>query len=466
MFKKIQKIHFVGIGGIGMSGIAEVLLNQSYRVTGSDIKLSAVTERLVAMGAKVFEGHQVEHLDAADVVVISSAVKPNNPEVVEAQRRQIPIIPRAEMLAELMRMKYGVTVAGTHGKTTTTSMVATILQQAGMDPTVVVGGKLNSLGSSAKLGTGDFMVVEADESDRSFLMLSPTLAVVTNIDEDHMESYSGLDDLKHAFIQFANKVPFYGAAILCLDEPNVQSIIPQLKRRIVSYGFSGQADLSIINLTYHGFQSQFQLRFRGDPLGNFRLSIPGRHNVLNAAAAAAVGFDLGIEPKTLKIALEGFSGADRRFQVKGQISGITLIDDYAHHPTEIKATLDAARNLGDHRLVVIFQPHRYSRTHYCLEEFARSFYQSDVLIVADIYAAGEEPIPGVTSEKLVESIKSFGHKNVRYIGNLDNISSELVAELGDGDIVITMGAGNVWKVGEDLLQQLQQKKLSWKSEQG
>jgi UDP-N-acetylmuramate--alanine ligase len=454
MFKKIQKIHFVGIGGVGMSGIAEVLLNQGYGITGSDLKLSPVTERLASLGARIFEGHRTEHLDAADVVVTSSAVKPDNPEVEEARRRQIPIIPRAEMLAELMRSKYGITVAGTHGKTTTTSMVATILQHAGMDPTVVLGGRLNSLGSNAKLGTGDFMVVEADESDRSFLMLSPTLAIVTNIDEDHMESYRDVEDLKNAFIQFVNKVPFYGAVILCLDEPNVQSIIPSIKRRIISYGFSGQADLHILSPIHQGFHSQFQLRYRGEMLGQFQLSIPGKHNVLNATAAAAVGLDLGLEPENLRTALESFGGADRRFQVKGRANGIIVIDDYAHHPTEVKATLEAARSLGDHRIMVIFQPHRYTRTRYCFEEFARSFYQADVLILPEIYPAGEEPIEGVTSARLVESIKAYGHKNACYIANPSEIVAQLQSELEAGDLVITMGAGNVWRIGEDLLQRL------------
>jgi UDP-N-acetylmuramate--alanine ligase len=454
MFKKIQKIHFVGIGGVGMSGIAEVLLNQGYSVSGSDLKLSPITDRLAKLGARIFEGHQAEHLEAVDVVVISAAVRSTNPELVEAQRRQIPIIPRAEMLAELMRMKYGITVAGTHGKTTTTSMVAVLLQQAGMDPTVVVGGRLNALGSNAKLGTGDFMVVEADESDRSFLLLSPTLAVVTNIDEDHMESYEGLDDLKDAFVRFVNKVPFYGAVILCLDEPNLQSIIPRIKRRILSYGFSGQADLAVLNAVHQGFHSHYQLRYRGELLGDFRLNIPGRHNILNATAAIAVGLDLGVPTKVLRLALENFGGADRRFQVKGQVNGITIIDDYGHHPTEIKATLDAARHLGDHRVVVIFQPHRYSRTQYCFEEFARSFYQADVLVITDIYAAGEEPLEGVDSQKLVAAIKSYGHKSARYIGDLSEIGPLLESELKGGDVVITMGAGNVWRAGEDLLQRL------------
>lgn len=454
MFKKIQNIHFVGIGGIGMSGIAEVLLNRGYAVSGSDVKLSATTDRLVSLGARVFEGHRSEHLESVDVVVISSAVRPDNPEVLEAHRRQIPIIPRAEMLAELMRMKYGITVAGTHGKTTTTSMVAVLLQEAGMDPTVVVGGRLNALGSNARLGTGDFMVVEADESDRSFLMLSPTLAVVTNIDEDHMESYADLEDLKETFVRFVNKVPFYGAVILCLDEPNVQSLIPRIKRRIVSYGFSGQADLNIVNPVYTGFQSHYHVRYRGEPLGEFRLNIPGRHNILNATAAIAVGLDLGIPAQSLRAALEGFRGADRRFQVKGQARGITVIDDYGHHPTEVRATLDAARQSGDHRVVVVFQPHRYSRTQHCFEEFARAFYQADVVVISDIYPAGEEPLEGITSERLVDAIKTHGHKNARYVGNLAEIAGVLGPELKAGDLVITMGAGNVWKVGDQLLERL------------
>lgn len=454
MFKKIQNIHFVGIGGIGMSGIAEVLLNRGYAVSGSDVKLSATTDRLVSLGARVYEGHRSEHLESVDVVVISSAVRPDNPEVLEAHRRQIPIIPRAEMLAELMRMKYGITVAGTHGKTTTTSIVAVLLQEAGMDPTVVVGGRLNALGSNARLGTGDFMVVEADESDRSFLMLSPTLAIVTNIDEDHMESYADLEDLKETFVRFVNKVPFYGAVILCLDEPNVQSLIPRIKRRIVSYGFSGQADLNIVNPVYCGFQSQYHVRYRGKPLGEFRLNIPGRHNILNATAAIAVGLDLGIPVQTLRAALEGFRGADRRFQVKGQARGITVIDDYGHHPTEVRATLDAARQSGDHRVVVVFQPHRYSRTQYCFEEFARAFYQADVLVISDIYPAGEEPLEGITSERLVGAIKTHGHKNARYVADLAEIAGVLEPELKAGDLVITMGAGNVWKVGDQLLERL------------
>jgi UDP-N-acetylmuramate--alanine ligase len=454
MFESIRKIHFVGIGGVGMSGIAEVLLNQGYVVSGSDLKLSSVTERLASLGASIFDGHRPEQVGAADVVVISSAVRFDNPEVLEAQQRKTPIISRAEMLAELMRLKYGITVAGTHGKTTTTSMVATILQQARMDPTVVVGGRLNSLGSNAKLGTGDFMVVEADESDRSFLMLSPTLAVVTNIDEDHMESYQGLEDLKNAFVQFVNKVPFYGAVILCWDDSNVLSVAPKVRRRIISYGFNDRADLKISDASFRGLHSRFTLCHRGQMLGNFQLNIPGRHNILNAAAAVAVGLDLGLRLEILKAALESFSGADRRFQLKGQIRGITLIDDYGHHPTEIKASLEAARSLEPRRLIVIFQPHRYTRTRYCFQEFAHSLSRADVLFVSDIYAAGEEPLEGVTSERLVEAIKRLGHKNAGYIKNPNVLASQLVPTLEEGDLVITMGAGNIWRVGDELLQKL------------
>jgi UDP-N-acetylmuramate--alanine ligase len=454
MFRKIQKIHFVGIGGVGMSGIAEVLLNRGYSVSGSDVKLSPVTERLVALGATVLEGHRGENLDAADVVVISSAIKPDNSELAEASRRHIPIIPRAEMLAELMRTKYGIAIAGTHGKTTTTSMVATLLQHAEMDPTVVVGGRLNSLGSNAKLGTGEFMVVEADESDRSFLLLSPTMVVVTNIDEDHMENYQGLEDLKEAFLQFINKVPFYGAAVLCKDDPNVGSILPSVKRRVLSYGFSPQADVQIVSASPQGHQTRFALSLRGQGRGEYLLRVPGRHNILNAAAAVAVGMDLEIPSETIRKALENFLGADRRFQIKGQTRGITFVDDYAHHPTEILTTLEGARNLGSRRLYVVFQPHRFSRTRYCFENFSRCFDLADVLILADIYPAGEEPLEGVNSANLVESIRRHGHRNARHVGDLEDISNIVEKELAPGDLLITMGAGNVWKVGEELLKRL------------
>ncbi len=437
-----------------MSGIAEVLLNRGYVVSGSDLKLTPVTERLVALGARINGGHSREHLDAADVVVVSSAVKPHNPEAAEARRRQIPVIPRAEMLAELMRMKYGIAVAGTHGKTTTTSLVATLVGHGGLDPTVVLGGRLNAFGSNAKLGTGEFMVVEADESDRSFLLLSPTLAVVTNIDEDHMECYAGIDDLKSTFVQFVNKVPFYGAVILCRDEPTVESIIPRIKRRIITYGFSRESDLRISRDVYSGFGSEFELDYRGQSLGAFQLNIPGRHNVLNAVAAVAVGLDLGLAPPVLRSSLADFEGPDRRFQLKGLVKGLTLIDDYGHHPTEIVATLEAARHLQGSRLVVVFQPHRFTRTRYCFGAFAQAFERADLVILADIYAAGEDPISGLTSEKLVKAIQQNGHRGAHYLGAVEDIGSRLVPLLKAGDIVIIMGAGSISKLAETLLKQL------------
>ena len=454
MFKKIQKIYLIGIGGAGMSGIAEVLLNRGYLVGGSDLRLSSSTERLILLGASINQGHVGGHLDGADVVVVSSAISSNNPELSEARRRKIPIIPRAEMLAELMKMKYGITVAGTHGKTTTTSMVATVLGHGGMDPTVVLGGRLNAFGSNAKLGAGEFMVVEADESDRSFLLLSPTLVVMTNIDEDHMECYSGIDDLKNTFVQFVNKVPFYGAVVLCWDEDAIRSIIPQIKRRIISYGFSPGSDLHVTEASYLGFRSEFRLDHHGQTLGKFKLNMPGKHNILNAVAAVAVGLDLGISPRVLRSSLARFTGPDRRFQLKGQVRGVTLIDDYGHHPTEISATLEAARYLGGKRLVVIFQPHRYSRTQYCFEAFAQVFHEAHLVVLTDIYAAGEDPIDDLNSAELVRAIRRNGHRNAHYFGGLDETISKVIPRLKTGDIVITMGAGNISKVGEALLKKL------------
>lgn len=454
MFKRIQRIHLVGVGGSGMSGIAEVLLNRGYRVSGSDLKLTSVTQRLVERGARICEGHATEHLDVADVVVVSSAVKPDNPEIEEARRRQIPIIPRAEMLAELMRGKYGIAVAGTHGKTTTTSLIAGLTGQGGLDPTIVLGGRLNALGSNAKLGTGEFMVVEADESDRSFLLLSPTLAVVTNIDLDHMESYAGIDDLKSAFVEFVNKVPFYGAAVLCQDDPAVASILSRIKRRVVTYGFGQESDLKISAAEYVGFESRFELDYRGQRLGSFRLNLPGRHNVLNAAAAVAVGLDLGLVPSVMHSALAKFEGPDRRFQLMGQVRGITLIDDYGHHPTEIAATLQAATHLRANRLVVVFQPHRYSRTQYCFEEFSGAFDKADMVLLADIYAAGEEPINGLTSAKLAQAIQRRGHPDARYLGAAEDMAPKLTPLLEDGDVVLTMGAGSITRLASELLKEL------------
>jgi UDP-N-acetylmuramate--alanine ligase len=449
MFRKIQKLHFVGIGGIGMSGIAELLLNLGYQVSGSDIKKSAVTDRLAALGGKIFGGHSAGNIEGANVVVISSAVRPDNVEVVEAKRLQIPVIPRAEMLAELMRLKYGVAIAGSHGKTTTTSMIATVLVKGGLDPTAVIGGRLNAFGSNAKLGKGDFLVAEADESDGSFLKLSPAIAVVTNIDREHLDHYADLAEIQSAFVAFANKVPFYGAAVLCLDDPSVQAIIPQIERRIVTYGTSNQADLVASRIEFLDFGTSCQVRHKGNPLGTLRLRIPGEHGILNALAAVATGLELEIPFEKIASALASFQNADRRFQVKGEKGNVLVVDDYGHHPTEIAATLSAARHACDRRIVTVFQPHRYSRTRALEEDFARTFYNADVLILLPIYAAGEEPLPGITAERLVEQIKKFGHRDVRYASDFAEAHKILKDTLQDGDLLLTLGAGDVWKVGEE-----------------
>ncbi len=457
MFKKYQHIHFVGIGGIGMSGIAEVLLNLGYRVSGSDVKLSTNTQRLEKLGGRIYEGHSAANVEGADVIVTSTAVRPENVEVVEAVRRQIPVIPRAEMLAELMRLKYGIAIAGSHGKTTTTSMVATVLDRAGFDPTMVVGGRVNALGSNARLGHGDFMVVEADESDKSFLKLSPTIAVVTNIDREHLDFYEDIGEIRDCFVEFVNKVPFYGAVIICLDDSNVQVIIPQITRRVISYGLRSQAEISAsdVRIFRDTFGSEFSVRRRGEELGRIRLSVPGEHNVGNALAAVAVALDLGIDFPMIAAALESFRGTERRFQIKGRIEterdGIIVVDDYGHHPTEVRATLAAAKASG-RRLVVLFQPHRYTRTEKLFEEFARSFYDADVLLICDIYAASEDPIEGVTAATLTEEIERFGHRNVRYIGGVEAGAAAIEEVVQPGDLVLTLGAGNGWRAGEEFLE--------------
>jgi UDP-N-acetylmuramate--alanine ligase len=457
MFKKYQHIHFVGIGGIGMSGIAEVLLNLGYRVSGSDARRSPITDRLEALGAGVFEGHAAANIAGAQVVVTSTAVRADNPEVVEAIRNQVPVIPRAEMLAELMRLKYGVAIAGSHGKTTTTSMAATVLDRAGLDPTIVVGGRINTLGSNAKLGRGDFMVVEADESDRSFLKLSPTIAVVTNIDLEHLDFYSGIEDIRDCFVQFVNKVPFYGSVIICLDDANIQMIIPRITRRIVTYGMRAQAEISAsdVRVSRENFGSEFTVRHKGEDLGRIKLNVPGAHNVCNALAAVAVGLELQIDFAKIAEGLEAFAGAGRRFEIKGLVpaegGGILVVDDYGHHPTEIRATLAAAKTSG-RRLVVLFQPHRYTRTAALHAEFARSFYDADEVLLTDIYAASEDPIPGVTAQGLAEEIEKFGHRNVRYIGAVENGKQALLDVAQPGDLVLTLGAGSVWRAGEEFLE--------------
>ncbi|HEX8136204.1 MAG TPA: UDP-N-acetylmuramate--L-alanine ligase [Pyrinomonadaceae bacterium] len=457
MFPRIQHIHFVGIGGIGMSGIAEVLCNLGFRVSGSDLKSSAVTKRLEKLGIEFDEGHRAENVGDAHVVVRSAAVRDDNPEIVEARQRSIPVIPRAEMLAELMRLKpHSVAVAGSHGKTTTTSMVATVLGRAELDPTFVVGGVVHAFGSNARLGKGDLMVVEADESDRSFLMLTPTIAVVTNIDREHMDHYRDMTDVRDSFEDFVNKVPFYGAAILCLDDPHVQAVIPRVKRRRVTYGLSAQADISAHGIRFNGgFGSSFSVWRASDVIGDVRLRVPGLHNVYNSLAAIAVGLELEVPFAQVAEALGEFTGAERRFQNKGEEAGVMVVDDYGHHPTEIKATLAAAKiGSSGRRMVVLFQPHRYSRTKDLMDEFARSFNNADVLFVTDIYAASEDPIEGITAEALTDAIKRYGHKSARYVGALDGAAEVLRGQVRSGDLVITLGAGPVYRAGEQLLELL------------
>jgi len=458
MFRRIQHVHFVGIGGIGMSGIAEVLVNLGFRVSGSDLKASSVTDRLQRMGVEIFEGHASENVGQPHVVVRSTAVRDDNPEVVEANHRSIPVIPRAEMLAELMRLKpHTVAVAGSHGKTTTTSMVATVLGHAGLDPTMVVGGVVGAFGSNAHLGTSDLMVVEADESDRSFLMLTPTIAVVTNIDREHMDYYHDMDDVRGCFAKFVNSVPFYGSSVLCLDDPNVQAIIPLLERRRMTYGLSAQADVSAHGIRYDSdFGSTFTIWRGTDVVGDVNLRVPGMHNVYNSLAAIAVGFELEVSFEKIAEGLNSFTGAGRRFQAKGEVNGVLVVDDYGHHPTEVRATLAAAKlGSGGRRIVVLFQPHRYTRTHDLMQEFARSFNNADVLFITDIYAASEDPIEGVTSEALTNAIKRFGHKEVNYIGGLENAATLLRDYVQPGDLVLTLGAGTVNRVSDQLVGLLQ-----------
>jgi UDP-N-acetylmuramate--alanine ligase len=452
VLRRIQHIHFVGIGGSGMSGIAEVLLNLGYTVTGSDLRRSAITDRLAALGARVAVGHDAAHLKGAHVVVTSTAVRSDNPEVLEARRVGVPVIPRAEMLAELMRLKYGVVVAGSHGKTTTTSMVALVLDRGGLDPTVVLGGRLGVLGSGARLGKGDFVVAEADESDRSFLKLSPTVAVVTNIDREHLDVYRDLSDLQEAFIGFVNKVPFYGVAVLCLDDGPVQDILPRVERRVLTYGLSPQAHVSARDLKVGPEGSAYTATLGGQALGPIRLAVPGAHNAQNSLAAVAVGSDLGVPFEKVRAALEGFTGVDRRFQVRGEAGGITVVDDYGHHPTEIRATLETLRlRAGSRRTLVLFQPHRFTRTQALWDDFCRAFHLADALLLTDVYGAGEEEIPGITAEALAQAIAERGHRHAVYAGDLKAATERLAAEARAGDVVLTLGAGSVWSAGEELL---------------
>jgi UDP-N-acetylmuramate--alanine ligase len=455
MFFKPQHVHFVGIGGIGMSGLAEVLLELGYRVSGSDLKSSPATERLAARGATIFEGHAAENVESARAVVVSSAVRPDNPEVTEARRLAIPVIARGELLAELMRQKFGIAVAGSHGKTTTTSMVAAVLSHAGLDPTVVVGGRVGTLGgANARLGKTDYLVVESDESDGSFLKLAPIIAVVTNVDREHLDHYSGIEEIRRAFAEFVGKVPFYGLAVLCMDDENVQQILPAVNRRILTYGTSAQADLRVTHCSAGHMASEFHLEFRERDLGCFRLHVPGAHNVLNAAAAVAVALELEIPVDVIREALAGFSGVDRRFQVRGVERGVTVIDDYGHHPTEIRATLAAARACRFQHVHVLFQPHRYTRTDALMDDFARAFHQADSVHVMDIYAASEAPIEGVTAEALVERITAFGHRSAHYVGTMQAGIESVVKDAGPGDAIVTLGAGNVYQAAETILKKL------------
>jgi len=454
--KRIQHIHFVWIGGIGMSGIAEVLLNLGYRVSGSDLRETETTRRLRDLGAAVAYGHRRENVRDAHVVVVSSAIHGENPEIQEAKERLIPVIPRAEMLAELMRMKYGIAVAGTHGKTTTTSLIATVLAHGRLDPTVVIGGRLNSIGSNAKLGQGEFLVAEADESDGSFLKLSPTIAVITTIDLEHVDHYHDVGAVREAFLEFVNKVPFYGLAVLCLDQKNVQMILPEVRKRFVTYGRTPQADFRADRITCEGLYTSFDLIHEGRPLGRLRMRVPGLHNVYNAMAAIATAFELDIGFPVVQEALSEFSGIQRRFQIKAEVSGILVVDDYAHHPAEIKATLETAKKGWNRRVVAIFQPHRYTRTQGLFDEFLTAFYQADVLIITDIYGAGEERIEGVEASRLYEGIRDHGHRDVTYITPKEAIVDHLLRIVQANDLVLTLGAGNIWQIGDAFVQKLKE----------
>src|SRR5215472_3662640 len=470
MFAKIQRIHFVGIGGIGMSGIAEVLLTLGFKVSGSDLKTSPVTERLAELGAIIFEGHRVENITGAEVVVASSAICRDNPEIAQAHIQHTPVIQRAEMLAELMRLKYGIAIAGMHGKTTTTSMVASVLAAGGLDPTVVVGGRVDALGSNARLGKSQYLVAEADESDRSFLKLSPILAVVTNIDREHMDCYRNMDEVDQAFVDFVDRVPFYGMVLLCNDDHRLRGLLPRLARRAVTYGLRQDSDFRIA-LDHSGgpdaavetaasakapgenFGSRFAVEYRGKSLGEFELHVPGIHNILNATAAVAVGVGLDIEPARIREGLGGFRGVDRRFQLRGRAAGVSVIDDYGHHPTEIRATLSAARQCGFNRIHVIFQPHRYTRTRDLLRDFGSAFNDADNILVLDIYPASESPIPGVTGEIVAAAIQVAG-KAAHFAASFEEAARQAASAAADGDMILTLGAGNVSQLGPQVLEHL------------
>jgi len=464
MFRgRVRHAHFVGIGGIGMSGLAEILRTMEFDVSGSDLKPNDITRRLETMGVRVDVGHRAENVEGADVVVYSSAIDDRNPEIQRARSLDIPIIPRAEMLAELMRVKYCVLMAGSHGKTTTTSLVATVLRAAGLDPTVVVGGKVNALGSNARLGEGDLFVAEADESDGSFLKLTPTIGVITNIDAEHLDHYGTHEKVKEAFVQFANKIPFYGLAVLCMDHPHVQAIVPQISRRYVTYGVSRQADYRAKNIQFSGLSTHFEVYRRGESLGAFTVKMPGHHNVLNALSVIAVADELEVPFDVVREAIKSFHGVQRRFTVlgtpaierDGKKGDVMIVDDYGHHPAEVEATLDAAQNGFDRRVVVAFQPHRYTRTQSLFDDFTRAFNKADLLIVTDVYAAGEQPIPGATGEALAEAIRAHGHHNVRYIGDKKQVGKALLEQVRPGDLIIALGAGDINASARELYAALQ-----------
>jgi UDP-N-acetylmuramate--alanine ligase len=458
MFFKQQHLHFIGIGGIGMSGIAEVLLNLGYRITGSDLRSTAITERLVSLGATVFEGHRAEQIADAKVVVVSSAVDETNPEIQEARRRQIPVIPRGELLSELMRLKFGIAIAGSHGKTTTTSIAATILSEAGLDPTVVVGGRVKTMGgSNARVGKSAFLIAESDESDRSFLKLAPILAVVTNIDLEHLDHYDSIEEIRAAFLEFVNKVPFYGAAILCLDDSNVQQILPSITRRTFTFGRSAQADLRLNEWTCEHGSSRFTLAVADEDLGEFVIRAPGYHNVLNAVAAAAVALELEVPAEKIRSGLAAFEGVDRRFQVKGVEREITVIDDYGHHPTEIEATLRAARLNQYRQIHALFQPHRYTRTAHLMEQFASAFHDADSVLVLPIYAASEPAIEGVDAISIVEKMRASGHRGADHCGSMKDAIEAVVERAGPGDAILTMGAGSITQAPDEILEEIRRR---------
>src|SRR5271165_6425692 len=465
MFAKIQRIHLVGIGGIGMSGIAEVLLNLGYKVSGSDLKPTPVTDRLCKMGAGIFVGHSPENVAGADVVIVSSAITRDNVEVAAAHQQHIPVIQRAEMLAELMRLKYGIAIGGMHGKTTTTSMVAAVLAAGGLDPTVVVGGRVDAMGSNARLGKSQYLVAEADESDRSFLKLSPILAVVTNIDREHMDCYRDMKDVKKAFREFMDRVPFYGMVVACNDNDDLRGLLPAVQRRTITYGTREGSDFHISSLHCAPREnspalSSFRVSYRGNDLGEFQLRVPGAHNVENATAAIAVGFGLDVPVEDIRRALENFNGVDRRFQQIGTANCVTVIDDYGHHPTEIRATLAAAQQCGFGKVHVIFQPHRYTRTQLLLDEFAAAFRDADSLLVLDIYPASEPPIPGITGELLVRRIAASGGQKARYVSSFGEAATLAASEARPGDMILTLGAGNISQLGPHLLEALESRTLT------